>query len=170
MTNQNNYKICNKNIQGFTLVELMVALSIFAVIMMISLSILLNSIRMTRVIAHQARAVDNISLAVEQMAREVRMGSSISGANGRQNNFSFISYDGHLVTYSICGTRMCRNNRPITDETIMLTGGFYMQHMQTIGRRMTPRITVALRAADVRGNIFGIVQTTVSARLIHYKL
>ncbi len=174
MINKNTHKINNKSIQGFTMVELVVALSIFAVIMTISSSILINSIRMTRIVAHQARAMDNVSLSVEQMAREVRMGSNIRThsvnnviTEGLNNSFYFRSYAGNTVSYSICGTRMCRNNMPITDESIILTGGFFMQ---TFSNRVTPRITVALRVTDRGGNLFGLIQTTISARLIHYKL
>jgi len=158
-----------KKIKGFTLVELVVALGIFATVITVAASILLHSLRSLRHVAHQAGAMDNISLAMEQMAREVRMGSNITPADrggSLLNNFSFINHEERVITYSFCGTRMCRNEQYITMSNIIIRGGFLINNFD--GDK-TPRITMTARAEDVRGNILGLVQTTVSARLIHYK-
>ena len=154
-----------KFLSGFTLVELLVALGLFVIVMTISSSILISTIRMTHVVASQARAMDNISLALEQMAREIRMGSNISAIEGSRG-ISFRSYDGSTAIYSFCARSICRNNLPITDGDILIRGSFFIQ---TFGGTKTPRITVTAQAEDTRGNVFGTVQTTVSARLIHYK-
>ncbi len=164
-----------KKIRGFTLVELVVALGLFAVIITIGASILLHSLRSLRHVAHQAGAMDNISLAIEQMAREVRMGSDITPADGGKyvlSEFTFTNHEERRITYSFCGTRICRSDgtpitpTPITMSNIIIRGGFLISND---GGRKTPRITVTARAEDVNGNVLGLVQTTVSARLIHYK-
>ena len=161
-----------KKIRGFTLVELVVALGIFATVITVAASILLHSLRSLRHVAHQAGAMDNISLAMEQMAREVRMGANITPADGRGsllNSFSFINHEERLITYSFCETRICRSDgipTPITMSNVIIRGGFLISNF---GGNKTPRITVTARAEDVNGNMLGLVQTTVSARLIHYK-
>ena len=158
-----------KKIKGFTLVELVVALGIFAAIITIAASILLHSLRSLRYVAHQASAMDNISLAMEQMARELRMGTNISPADGGailRDRFSFRNYEGIIITYRFCETRICRQDMPITMSNTLIRGGFLISND---GGRKTPRITIVARAEDARGNILGLVQTTVSARLIHYK-
>ena len=158
-----------KKIKGFTLVELVVALGLFAIVITIGASVLLHSLRSLRYVAHQASAMDNISLAMEQMAREVRMGSNITPADGGgdlRNSFSFINHEGNTIDYSFCGTRMCREGTHITMSNIIIRGGFLISNS---GGNKTPRITITARAEDVRGNVLGLVQTTISARLIHYK-
>jgi prepilin-type N-terminal cleavage/methylation domain-containing protein len=151
---------------GFTLIELVVALSVFAVIMTVAVSILLHSLKTARFVANQAGAVDNIALAMEQMVREVRTGSNINPTSGSVQSFSFTNYEGDGVTYSFCGTRICRNGQPLTSGNTMIEGGFYIDDFD--GDK-TPRITVSASAEDVRGNPLGFVQTTVSARLVYYK-
>ena len=155
-----------KSEAGFTLMELVVALSVFAIIMTVAASILLHSLKTARFVANQAKAVDNIALAMEQMVREVRTGSSINPTNGLVQSFSFVNYEGEAVTYSFCGTRICRNGQPLTADNTMIEGGFYINDF---GGDKTPRITVSASAEDVRGNPLGSVQTTVSARLVYYK-
>lgn len=156
-----------KNSGGFTLMELTVALGIFAVVMVISAGILLNSLKTARYVANQARAVDNISLAMEQMVREIRTGSGILfSSDGFTKQISFTNYEGEGITYSFCGARMCRNSLPITTENTIITGGFIVTDF---GDTKTPRITVAAKATDTKGNVLGSIQTAVSARLIYYK-
>jgi prepilin-type N-terminal cleavage/methylation domain-containing protein len=164
-TKANNLKAGKTS--GFTLMELTVALGIFAVVMVISAGILLNSLKTARYVANQARAVDNISLAMEQMVREIRTGSNISFlTDGFAKQVSFTNYEGENTTYSFCGTRMCRNGTPITTENTIITGGFIITDF---GDTKTPRITVAAKATDTKGNVLGSIQTAVSARLINYK-
>jgi len=197
--------------KGFTIVELVVALGIFVVIITVATSILLSSLRSLRQVAHQAGAMDNISLAMEQMAREVRMGADIDPVNGEgitrerrtaipnggvitreritasngeeitrerrtaisdgeeilHKEFSFINHEGRIIIYSFCGTRMCRNEQYITMSNTIIRGGFLISNFD--GEK-TPRITIAAQVEDMRGNTLGLVQTTISARLIHYKL
>jgi len=156
-------------IKGFTLAELIVALGIFAVIITVATSILLHSLRSLRYVAHQAGAMDNISLAVEQMAREIRMGSNIMPVDREEfllDSFSFINHEDNIVNYSFCGTRICRNGQHITMSNIIISGGFLINDFD--GDK-TPRVTITARAENTEGNILGLVQTTVSARLIHYK-
>ena len=186
-----------RKIKGFTLTELVVALGIFVVIITIAASVLLYSLRSLRHVAHQAGAMDNISLAMEQMAREVRMGANIAPVNGGvitrermtapvnggvitrerrtavpngeevlHEEFSFINHENNIITYSFCGTRMCRQGMPITMSNTIIRGGFLISNFD--GEK-TPRITITARAEDMRGNTLGLVQTTISARLIHYK-
>ncbi len=158
-----------KKIEGFTLVELVVALGIFVVIITMATSILLHSLRLLRHVAHQASAMDNISLAMEQMARELRMGANITPADGGgflRDRFSFINHERETITYSFCGTRICRNGQYITMSNTLIRGGFLISND---GGSKTSRITITARAEDDRGNALGLVQTTISARLIHYK-
>lgn len=75
------YKKSNKKtipnlVSGFTLVELMVATSIFVVIMLSSMSslfIMLNAAKNSKALRF---AMDNVNFAMESMTRSIRMGTS----------------------------------------------------------------------------------------------
>lgn len=70
-------KICiKKNNKGFTLIELMVATSLFMVIMISALGSLLMLINESRNGRANRIAMDNVNFAMESMARSIRMGSN----------------------------------------------------------------------------------------------
>jgi prepilin-type N-terminal cleavage/methylation domain-containing protein len=158
--------LTTKKTRGFTLIELAISLGVFAMIMGISAAILLNSLRMTRFVANQAQAVDNMSLAIERIVREMRTGSNIDDVEGFVSQITFTNYEGARITYSFCGTRICRNNQPITLDGIIIKGGFYVTDF---GNTKTPRITISAGATNAKGQLFGSIQTAVSARLIFYQ-
>lgn len=61
--------------KGFTLIEVMVAVSIFAIVVTVGLSALLNmSVAHTNARAKQS-AMDHLNFALETMSREIRIGS-----------------------------------------------------------------------------------------------
>ena len=71
--------------KGFTLVELMVATSIFVVVMLASMSalfILLDSGKSSRALR---LAMDNVNFAVESMTRSIRMGTNYYCVTGGGN-------------------------------------------------------------------------------------
>ncbi|MBI2592952.1 MAG: prepilin-type N-terminal cleavage/methylation domain-containing protein, partial [Candidatus Colwellbacteria bacterium] len=90
---------------GFTLIELMVAMGLFATVLTFIVSLFLQSARAERVVAKRAAAIDNVSLAVEQMAREIRTGSNFPSvpANGEQKRatLGFTNHRGERVIYRL---------------------------------------------------------------------
>ncbi len=84
---------------GFTLIEMMVAVSIFAIVVTIALGAFLNVSEIQNK-AMAVRAVnDNLNFAVETMMREIRTGRnySVSGSS----IFNFTSARGCLVEYTL---------------------------------------------------------------------
>lgn len=60
--------------RGFTLIEMMVAVGLFAVIMTISVGTLIGVFNTNRKSQSIKAAMDNLSLAIESMSREMRFG------------------------------------------------------------------------------------------------
>ncbi len=60
--------------KGFTLIELMVSLTVFAIVMLISTSTLLNMIDMNAKAQALYSATTNLSFALDSITREIRMG------------------------------------------------------------------------------------------------
>ncbi len=88
---------------GFTLIEVMVSVSIFTIVVTVGIGSLMTVNKAYRQSQLQRAAIDNVSFAMESMAREIRIGTryaigpTVSGPYDRENDeagkFSFRSFD-----------------------------------------------------------------------------
>ncbi len=70
-----NFFKVNNQASGFTLVETMIAMTIFTLVMVIGLGALIVSSNLAKKSQGLRIAVDNVDFALESMTRELRMGS-----------------------------------------------------------------------------------------------
>jgi prepilin-type N-terminal cleavage/methylation domain-containing protein len=107
--NKKNY------IGGFTLIELMTALSIFAIIMTISMGSILGIFNANRKSESLKTVMDNLNFSLETMAREIRFGKNYHcGSSGTLtspqdctlggNFMTFFGLDGRQIIYRYSGT------------------------------------------------------------------
>jgi prepilin-type N-terminal cleavage/methylation domain-containing protein len=101
---------------GFTLIELMTSISIFAVIMTISMGSILGIFDANRKSEALKTVMDNLNFTIETMSREMRFGknyhcsSSVPLTNptecysGNDNFVSFLSSDGKQTVYRLNNT------------------------------------------------------------------
>ena len=68
----------NKNNDGFTLIEMVVAMTLFVAVIVTVMSIFLRSVQTERGVAGQSATIANVSLAIEEIAREMRTASSFT--------------------------------------------------------------------------------------------
>ena len=99
--------------RGFTLIELMTAMSIFLVVMTISMGSILNVFDANRKSRSLKTVLNNLNLVVESMSREMRYGRNYHcGAGGNISSpqdcwpsgdmlMSFLSSDGLQTTYRL---------------------------------------------------------------------
>lgn len=84
---------------GFTLIELIVAMGLFAVIVTIAVGGFANAIKAQRQAAALISTNSNVSLAIEQMMREMRTSADFC-LNATQNNYSdIVAYPGQTPCY-----------------------------------------------------------------------
>jgi prepilin-type N-terminal cleavage/methylation domain-containing protein len=90
---KNPYRRQKNNKKGFTLVEVLVAMGIFAIVVAIATGGFVSSLRTQRQVASLISAQSNASLVLEQIAREVRTGflfchdaDNNTGLNSNCNN------------------------------------------------------------------------------------
>ncbi len=100
-----DYKIKErKNERGFTLIELMVAVGVFAVAITASSGLFITSLRGQQRTYVVQNLADNARYAMEAMAKEMRMGSGFSGTTCVGGSCSFVSHmmhrDGKYVKFS----------------------------------------------------------------------
>ncbi len=178
-------KIFKKKLEGFTLMELMIALGIFVIVIIVVVSIFIHSVKINRTISKRIAAIDNVSLVVEQIAREIRTGvrfgqldglgtGQIRNIDGKfGDGFSFVNYKGETVNYQLddgvikkrvkLGDNMIHDFLPITSANVKINRLIFLSSFQP------PRITIVVEAS---GGPFAKplnLQTTVGARLIYYK-
>lgn len=170
-----NFKPTN----GFTMVELLVAMSVFVIIVSIASGVFVKSLRTQRIVAAAMAANSNAQLALEQISREIRTGKTFVVANGGTDSaISFINAKSENVIYSWdsndksllrsvnggTAEKMTANNVDIGKLTFILFSG------SMIGD-YPPRITILMQVAPnnvaVGQRAPVNIQTTVSSRNIN---
>lgn len=170
---------------GFTLIEFMVAMGVFVIVLGIVVNIFIGALRSQRAAAALMAANDNASLALEQMMREIRVGSNffIPGDNpplpcistvvpaipSSGNELMFCNVDGRNVTYRLSDETIEREvdgrKGSITSRNVRVS----RLQFQLGPSAWPPRITISLELGsqnpDLR-EILNNLQTTVSARNI----
>lgn len=163
---------------GFTLIELMVAMGLFLTVTTLIVSFFIQSSRAERAVAGRVSAIDNVALAIEGIAREIRTGSgfqTVSDPGGRRvDSLAFTNYRGESVVYRL-------NNASIEKSVngglsfMKLTSGsvkivnlsFWMLQKSTDGAKsFPPRITIVSQAQGPFEGSFNL-QTTVGSRLAY---
>ena len=168
--------------KAFTLVELIISMALFVILIAVAAGGFVSALRTQRSIASLVDANNNASLALEQIAREIRTGYDFCGVVGvncedKSKSYSgirFTNAGGKPVEYTLEDDGVSRGVdagagmifQKITAEsvsisalrfTLMSPGGKKAPH------RITINFTVASRNPALK-NIVTNVQTTVSGR------
>ena len=152
----------NKPIQGgYTLVELIIAVGLFALIMTLSSGAYLVMIGLNRQVQNISTGINNLSFALESMVRDIRTGSvyncgGIGDCSGG-TTFSFKDSNGRVISYSLSGSALQRTidgaTQILTDSSVTIDSlNFY-----AYGTRKPPgdyvqaRVTVIVRGTVSAG-------------------
>ncbi len=167
---------------GFTLIEMIVAVSIFTIVVFISIGALLSISDANRKANILRSVMDNLNFAMENMARSVRTGNGylcngVGNCSGGKDNFTFTNQEGKPVTYSFYETngkgtieisKNGGNNLRITSPEVDIDKlTFYVSGVGTDGKQ--PKVTITIiGTAGIKDKFktsFSI-QTTVSQRVV----
>jgi len=178
---------------GFTLVEVVVAIALFAVVVSIAAGGFVSALRSQRQIAALIAADNNVSLVLEQMAREIRTGYDVCrpGSNCYQSTGStcsapqpsfvsgeldFVNADSASVVYRLVSGVIERAEKdssgifvfsPLTGNNVSIKYLNFAILGNLSGDCWSPRVTISLglssKDSSVAGDVVNI-QTTVSAR------
>lgn len=165
--------------RGFTIVELLVSIGLFGVIVSIAMGGFVRALRTQRQIVALITANSNVSLVLEQIAREIRTGFNFCGANPcSADSLTFTNAKGETVTYKfgtapegygIITRTVGASGTPnqITADNVNIR---YLNFVLLNDPNYPPRVTILTglspnsnQAAGVSENITNI-QTTVSTR------
>lgn len=138
------YKRYNK---GFTLVELMVGITIFVVVISIVVSLFMMGIKGQRNLITIQTIQDNARYLLEFIAKEIRM-SVVDNSTAETLNIT--RSDGESVTYSFINQRIDRltsspsTSGSLNSDQVLIDGRFYTMG---VGRSdgQQPRVTIVLK-------------------------
>lgn len=164
---------------GYTIVELIVAMSVFTILLTVAVGIFTRTIRIQRSLVYRMAVNNNAGLVLEQISRDIRTGYFFCG-NGADpcdedgSSVSFIDHKGRDVTY------LLDENGAIAKTTagagtVALTAGdivvkyFNFRVTQIDSDICNPwRITIRMRIGsdetDPGQDV--MLQTTVSSRVL----
>lgn len=158
------------NRKGFTIIELLVAMTVFLIVVAITSGIFIRTIRTQRIITNMSTSLNNATLALEQIAREARTGYMFYSPD--EATLRFYNAQGEYIEYSLDtdpqtdrgqiqrGT-VGGDRSPITSERTDVD----RLHFEIKDGADPALVTVAVRAS-VEGNIKVDLQTSVSSRVI----
>jgi len=164
---------------GFTLIELLVAIGTFLIITAIATGSFIRALRTQRATTIFMAINDNAGLILEQMAREIRIGSDFSMEGGAKSGcgrrLDFTAYS-QSVSYFLQDNSVMRSTNgvlgKITAENVKIIdppGLRFCLMGASPGDGMPPRITISMSVgSDYRDlkNVRTNIQTTISARNI----
>ena len=140
---------------GYTLIELIVAIGLFAIVITLVTGAYLMMIGIMRQAQATATGIDNLSFALEAMTRTIRTGVDYS-CNGGQDclggggTFSILDLSsGSTVTYTTSGGAITKNDLPITDSSVVNITSllFYVsgtQPLSSFGDTNQPHVTIVI--------------------------
>ncbi len=169
-------KLKIKSSGGFTIIELMVAMTLFLVLIGIAIGGFINALRTQRAVVELMAANDNASLTMEQMAREVRTGYYFVKVS--DGELKFVNAYNVTVFYRLNEGAIERGTqdiflqtkyKKITADNLRVVGFKIDLLGAEAGDGYPPRVTISLSVTgkskyleDVSVN----VQTTISSRLM----
>ncbi len=144
-----------RSFRGYTLIELIVSVAIFAIVMLAATGAYLAFINYNRRATQNAALMSSLSFAIDSMARDIRTGTNYAcsatgpGAcsSSGVDRFYFTDADGCEVDYRFTGSALLRT----TDDTV--NGCEARTNVPIIRSDVTPGITLNDVTFYVRGTV-----------------
>lgn len=163
-----------QKVQGFTLIELLVAMTLFSLFMTLTVGVFVRGLRTERAIASFIEINNNASLALEQMVREMRVGSNFSKISA--DEVQFVNSQGQTVAYRRAGDSLERGQADevgsviygkITADSVRIERFNVVLFGGQPDNQYPARVTIAIAVGSKNPYLEGIatnVQTTISSR------
>lgn len=149
------------NNRGYTLIELVVAVGLFALIMTLASGAYFMMINLNRQVQGVTTGINNLSFALETMTRDIRTGTAYSGGG---NSFSFTPADGGATITYTRGTQQGVNGQvgdititknsittALTDPSVDITSLTFYVSGTTPGDSDQPHVTIVVSGSVTYG-------------------
>ena len=159
----------NSNNKGFTIIEMVVAVGVFAVVITVSLAAFLNVSNIQKR-AEALRVINNnLNFSLETMMREIRSGSNYSvGTGGTSLNIKNASSTD--ITYRLNNNRIEKSVTAgpylaLTAPEVNITKLLFISRGELAGDGLQPRVTIVITGSAGEKNVIKLnLQTTISQR------
>lgn len=175
--------------KGFTLIELMVAVSIFIIVMTISMGAIIGVFDANRKSRSLKTVLNNLNLAVESMSKEIRFGKNYhcgasgdlttpqncQNASGDHTLMSFLSSDNLQIIYRLNGNIIEKSIDgggtyiAITAPEIVIDDLTFYTIGAGISDTLQPKVIIKIKShagATDKGRSDFTLQTLVSQRVL----
>lgn len=145
-----------KNNRGFTLIEVIVSVGLFALIMMLASGAYLVMIHVNRQAQSITTGINNLSFALETMTRTIRTGTNYS-CEGREDcpnggdSFSVRNASGVMTTYALLNGVITQDAVALTDPSVTVSSLTFYAFGTEQGDDEQPRVTIAVSGTVVSG-------------------
>lgn len=161
-----------KRNSGFTLIELVISLSIFIVLITLTTTTFVQSLRTQRLVGDLSVAMNEVSFVTEQAAREIRTGTDFKNIAGEET-IRFTNAKGETVSYKKINNGIARCVGVCDadlDYKLLTSPGVKIDILKFILKGNgkadgAPRATIVISVAGPSG-INVNLETTISARVI----
>lgn len=170
---KNFYSRYNKNttsklVSGFTLIELMVAVSIFMIIMIMAMGSVIVVSDVSKKADKLRNSMDSVNFAMESMTRSIRMGTNYESGD---DSISFISSDGKNILYYKDGfvLKRCVDSNincvdMVSSEVKVDTLQFYVKGTQA-GDTIQPSVYIIMKGVvDIKGTEYSFALQTMASQ------
>jgi len=158
----------NFNNSGLTLVELLVAVSIFAIVALAATSIFIKVMNVQKKAFAIQEVQDNISYAMGMISKEIRMMSEITTKDTVSTTLNFKNSKEEDVVYNLSNGQLLRNGKPITSSKVTVEELKFYVNDWDITNGPQPRITINMVMKISDSNLGGTkmrLQTTLTGRI-----
>jgi len=181
----------SKKEKGFTLVEIIISLAIFAMVAVVALGALVKIVSANKKAQTLQSAMTNLNFALESMSREIRTGSEFSGTSGgiTFNSPKVIVVGGEECNIKI-GYKIVQNSggnelqkavgpddsctqdlsySSVLEQRVFVSSGSMIEFLPAGPGRSYPLISVLISGyvgARERERTYFTVQTAISPRII----
>ncbi len=179
---KNNFRLQTSDFRlrgGFTLLEVLVAISIFLVVITLVVQIFLMGMNATKRLFGRQSALDAARFIMESMSKEIRMSDVLTGAGGPLGYIDIKNSKDCNVTYAFSGTAVTRQVVPggtgvscvvetapveLTPDEVEMTGSFWINMAAAEQARVTVTAKVKNSTAILSQQVQVNLQTTISSR------
>ena len=168
-----------KQKKGFTIIELLVASSIFVIFLAVAIGSFTRMLQVERTLARRMTMASALQAAIESMAREIRIGQKFNPTNNSTQSLSFENFSEHVmepvsVELSFDGGGIIKKNNygtfTLTPSDVEVTNGHFFVSQTSPCEPW--RITIAFAATPKDTNLKNrpeekvFLQTTVTSRIL----
>lgn len=166
--------------RAFTIIEFMVAVALFSIVISIAMGSFVRALRTQRQLVALMASNSNVSLAIEQMAREIRTGHNfcLGSCAGSPDTLLFTNRNGQQIIYCKeanvikrgVNTASCTNAQKITSDKVDVGAMQFIGRGMNAGDNYPPRITISVTISPQETGVETskvFLQTTVSARFFY---